>query len=163
MEETSWRKLMQINHEIEKYRIKTGMYASIDGYSCGFFEIPYRSYVLRAFVYDGITDGWEHVSVSLKNRCPNWEEMSFIKDLFWSEDECVVQFHVPKQDHVNNHPYCLHLWRNKEKEFDRPSSCTVGVKEEILKEFTQKLMDGMSPCPPEYNKVFMDNLDGLLT
>ena len=39
--------------------------------------------------------GWEHVSVSLpgQSRCPRWDEMCFIKDLFWAEDECVVQYH----------------------------------------------------------------------
>jgi len=56
-------------------------------------------------------DGWEHVSVSLKNRCPNWPEMSFIKDLFWDEEDQVVQYHPPKSEYVNCHPHCLHLWR----------------------------------------------------
>lgn len=36
--------------------------------------------------------GWEHVSVSLSNRCPTWEEMCMVKDIFWGEDECVIQF-----------------------------------------------------------------------
>lgn len=40
--------------------------------------------------------GWEHVSVSLSNRCPTWEEMCMVKDIFWGEDECVIQFHPPK-------------------------------------------------------------------
>lgn len=34
--------------------------------------------------------GWEHVSVSLSNRCPTWEEMCMVKDIFWGEDECVI-------------------------------------------------------------------------
>ena len=55
--------------------------------------------------------GWEHVSVSLKKRCPTWEEMCMVKDIFWGEDECVVEFHPPKKDYVNVMPYCLHLWR----------------------------------------------------
>lgn len=56
-------------------------------------------------------DGWDHVSVSLKNRCPNWPEMDFVKRLFFEPHECVVQFHVPESDHISLHPYCLHLWR----------------------------------------------------
>jgi len=55
--------------------------------------------------------GWEHVSVSLKTRAPNWAEMSFVKDLFWREDETVVQFHPRKEQYINLHPHCLHLWR----------------------------------------------------
>lgn len=56
-------------------------------------------------------EGWEHVSVSYKNHLPTWDEMCRVKDIFWHDDECVVQFHPPKADYVNNHPYCLHLWR----------------------------------------------------
>jgi len=56
-------------------------------------------------------DGWDHVSVSYKNRCCTWGEMCEIKDIFFREDECVVQYHPAKVDYVNNHPYVLHLWR----------------------------------------------------
>src|ERR1700733_966886 len=51
---------------------------------------------------DTTSEGWEHVSVSTRNRTPNWQEMSFVKDLFWNEEECVVQFHPPKSTYVNN-------------------------------------------------------------
>lgn len=40
--------------------------------------------------------GWEHVSVSYKNRVPTWDEMCKIKDMFWNDDECVVQYHPPE-------------------------------------------------------------------
>lgn len=78
---------------------------------------------------DPLSDGWEHVSVSTRRRCPNWIEMSFVKDLFWNDEECVVQFHPPKSDYVNNHRYALHLWRHKTQEFPRPPSIMVGVKD----------------------------------
>lgn len=56
---------------------------------------------------------WEHVSVSVLGRhvTPTWAEMDFVKNLFWGEDETVVQLHVPKADHISLHPGCLHLWR----------------------------------------------------
>lgn len=54
---------------------------------------------------------WEHVSVSLPHRCPTWGEMQMVKNLFWDDDEVVMQLHVAKKDHINVHPYCLHLWR----------------------------------------------------
>ena len=76
---------------------------------------------------DPLSAGWEHVSVSIRRRCPNWTEMSFVKNLFWSEDECVVQFHPPRSEHVNNHPNCLHLWRHKDG-FPMPPSILVGDK-----------------------------------
>lgn len=55
--------------------------------------------------------GWEHVSVCPRNRCPDWEEMSQIKDMFWREDEVVMQLHPAKSNYVNLMPNCLHLWR----------------------------------------------------
>lgn len=56
---------------------------------------------------------WEHVSVSLprQRRCPTWPEMCFIKDLFWDEEETVIQYHPKKSDYVNIHPFVLHLWK----------------------------------------------------
>lgn len=118
---------MRIKEECERYRVTSGLYGSQPKYPRGFFLIPYRSYELKVLAYDGIQDGWEHVSVSLPNRCPNWQEMSHIKDLFWEEEDCVVQFHVPKSQHVNNHPYCLHLWKKKDTVFELPNPLTVGI------------------------------------
>lgn len=55
--------------------------------------------------------GWEHVSMQLNvNRLPKWSEMCYIKDLFWNEDEEVIQIH-PKKSHYVNLTEALHLWR----------------------------------------------------
>lgn len=70
--------------------------------------------------------GWEHVSVSLADRCPTWEEMCFVKSLFWEDEECVVQFHPPKSDYVNCHPHCLHLWKDTRNIVLTPPSILVG-------------------------------------
>lgn len=73
--------------------------------------------------------GWEHVSVSPCSRkrksCPTWEEMCVIKDMFFEDEETVVQYHPPKSDYVNNHPYCLHLWRPTNQEIPRPPKLFV--------------------------------------
>jgi hypothetical protein len=72
--------------------------------------------------------GWEHVSMSFCDRCPTWSEMCKVKEIFWNDEECVVQFHPPKSKYVNNHPYCLHLWRKIGAEFEVPPSILVGLK-----------------------------------
>lgn len=93
----------------------------------GFFVCKLRhGQQVRVIASDGA--GWEHVSVSRKDRCPTWEEMCQIKDMFWDEDDCVVQYHPPKEDWVNNHPNCLHLWRPIGVEFPRPPSIMVGIR-----------------------------------
>ncbi len=73
--------------------------------------LNYRGYRLLVIATTG--EGWEHVSVSVPGtqRCPTWEEMDFVKDFFWTDSETVMQLHVPRADQVNDHPYCLHLWR----------------------------------------------------
>lgn len=75
-------------------------------------------------------DFWEHASVSLQDRTPTWNEMSFIKGLFWGEDDLVVQFHPIKSEYINNHEHCLHLWRKKDtNDFcERPDSIFIGIK-----------------------------------
>lgn len=72
--------------------------------------------------------GWDHVSVSRKNRPPNWSEMSFVKRLFFKESETAMQLHVPVEDHVNCHPHTLHLWRPHDQEIPRPPSFMVGPR-----------------------------------
>ena len=82
---------------------------------------------LKVIFSDG--EGWEHVSVSTQNRTPNWAEMCFIKSLFWGDEDTVIQFHPPRSEYVNMHPFCLHLWRpNAGQQIPLPPSILVGVK-----------------------------------
>lgn len=73
-------------------------------------------------------EGWDHVSVSHRARVPIWEEMCWVKDLFWTPEECVVQYHPPKVDYINCHPNCLHLWKPQGIELPRPPSYMVGPR-----------------------------------
>ena len=115
--------------KVEKFRLKTGFFQSNKGDQFGAFFIPYKPGKTPLKVICAPSDEeWQHVSVSLPNRCPTWSEMNMIKDLFWNEDECVVQYHPPKEDYVNNCTNCLHLWRWQGGEFPRPPKHLVGVK-----------------------------------
>jgi len=64
-------------------------------------------------------EGWDHVSVSLEYRCPVWKEMEFVKKLFMG-DVVAYQLHLPESDHINCHPYVLHIWRPWNKEIPLP-------------------------------------------
>lgn len=70
---------------------------------------PTGSHELRVIASNG--EGWDHVSVSLPNRCPNWPEMEHVKRLFFRDTETAMQLHVGTADHINIHPHCLHIWR----------------------------------------------------
>lgn len=59
-------------------------------------------------------EGWEHVSVApFGNRVPSWEDMCRVKDVFWGEEEEVLQIHPKKSEYVNIKENCLHLWKPK--------------------------------------------------
>ena len=72
--------------------------------------------------------GWNHVSVSWTNRCPSWDEMCKIKDIFFNKDEWVMELHPPESEYVNFHPYCLHLWQPQNQQIPTPPSFMVGPK-----------------------------------
>jgi len=123
---------------IEQYRIKEGRLSSDKSYgNNGAFMVPYRfsgATLLGIIVSDG--EGWDHVSVSLKNRCPTWEEMCWVKDLFFEPHEVVMQLHPAKSEYVNHHPYCLHLWRPQNRSIPLPPTEFVGPKQEPKNETT---------------------------
>lgn len=99
----------------------------------GWFFVPtYGNWYAITLASDGL--GWEHVSAHMFNgkqrRCPNWDEMCKLKSLFWDEEDCVVQYHPPKSEYVNNHDTTLHLWRPVGTDIPRPPSILVGVKKD---------------------------------
>ncbi len=108
-------------------RVRTGPLASNESYGTNgafMFKAGDGNSIL-AICSSG--EGWEHVSVSTPVRTPTWNEMCQIKDLFWDEEDCVVQYHPPRSEYVDNHPFCLHLWRMIGAELPRPPSIMVGV------------------------------------
>lgn len=116
---------MRIDPSVERYRIRVGCMGSDPGDQFGMFDgIPGPcGRDLRVIASEGDRElgvPWEHVSVSIPTRCPNWPEMCHIKELFWDDEDAVIQFHPPKSEYVNNHNYCLHLWRPMDGVFPMP-------------------------------------------
>jgi hypothetical protein len=110
----------------EEHRITYGPLASSDGFgNNGAFELPFQGVHLLVVVSD--QDGWDHVSVSLEHRCPTWDEMDFVRRLFFRGDEWVMQLHAPPAENINNHPYCLHMWRSQSESIPTPPRYMVGI------------------------------------
>ena len=142
---------------LNRYQVRSGPLWSDDSLGmAGLFLVPYpmaeRSPEgFPLFLYILSSDGsewdlpgldWEHVSVSVKmapfeggvveaNTLPTWSDLDFVKDLFWRPEETVIQLHVPKSEHVNCHPHCLHLWRPLGVDLPRPPACVVGPASEV--------------------------------
>ncbi len=110
--------------EAEEGRVKRGYYASTPESGCnGAFRVRHGGVEFVIIASNG--GGWEHVSVSLDKRCPTWQEMCWVKNLFWHPDEWVVQYHPAASAYVNNHPHCLHLWRPIGQAMPTPPQCMI--------------------------------------
>jgi hypothetical protein len=111
----------------ERFRVTSGTYGTTSEAGCnGLFMVKLaRNQTLRVICSDKL--GWEHVSVSRQDRCPTWEEMCAVKELFWDPEDTVMQLHVPRSSWISNHSFCLHLWRPLDLEIPRPPDIFVGV------------------------------------
>jgi hypothetical protein len=111
-------------------RILRGPLASDDSVgNNGAFDVPaiIGDRALMVIASDGL--GWEHVSVHVdekgKPRTPTWTEMCGIKDLFWDEEDVVVQYHPRRSQYRNLHQHTLHLWRPIGVEMPTPDPLMV--------------------------------------
>lgn len=121
--------------EAEQYRQNMQGYGGCYGDTFGVFLVPVSKLgtELRILATEscharedfGPEYAWDHVSVSTPRRPPSWAEMCFVKRLFWTDDETVMQLHVPASQHINCHPNTLHLWRPQLLIIPRPPSMMV--------------------------------------
>lgn len=110
--------------ELEKYRVSHPVAGRGDDKNGAFIiNLPNSRLSFNVIASSGM--GWEHVSVSTTERIPKWNEMHQIKELFFEDEEAVMQLHPPKSNYVNNHPNCLHLWRPINKEIPLPNVIMV--------------------------------------
>ena len=82
--------------------------------------VPMEGEFWQVRLSDGM--GWRHLSVTNAQRkaLPTWNVMCRLKEAFWGDDEWVVQFHPPKEEYINDHPFVLHLWSPLNDTLPRP-------------------------------------------
>ena len=109
----------------ERYRVTTGKMKSDSSYgNNGLFLVStFTGTELTVIASDQM--GWDHVSVSTKYRVPTWDEMEYIKRMFWEKESTVFQFHPPVSKYINNCVNCLHMWRNQKSEIELPPPIMV--------------------------------------
>lgn len=106
-------------------RIRFGPAGTDDSWgNNGAFKVTLGKTWFYVIASDG--HGWEHVSVSHRSRVPSWEEMCKIKALFWDAEDVVMQLHPRASEYVNNHAFCLHLWRPATGDIPTPPAWMVG-------------------------------------
>lgn len=95
---------------------------------CGFVWLDPDHRNRSATVVWSTGGGWDHVSVSYPSRTPGWMEMQRAKELFFEDEECVMQLHPKASEYVDFHPHCLHMWRPQGQEIPQPPSWMTGPK-----------------------------------
>lgn len=130
---------------LEPHRVQTAWppWGSCPGDRYGMFQFSRGEVKFIALVSTGINPDsgepdsivpWEHVSVRAcyvrrgkitRERTPTWDEMCFIKSLFWDDEESVMQLHPPKSEYVNFHSTVLHLWKPLSVDIPRPPKIAV--------------------------------------
>lgn len=113
-------------NKFRNYDFAKKYYGSFGDEGNGVFEVKIDGKTYNIIASNG--GGWEHVSVSNEKHTPSWKVMSKVKDLFFNDDETVVQFHPPKAEYVNIHQNCLHLWRSLEEDIKTPPTIFLGDK-----------------------------------
>lgn len=79
----------------------------------GNFETMWRLgllVVIRSVSRENDGRHWLHVSVSKQHSLPTYAELCRIKETFIGRDRKAIQIFAPRQEHVNIHPFCLHLF-----------------------------------------------------
>lgn len=118
------------------YRIRVGV-AATDGFN-GDITLPHWT----GSIVCSTGAGWEHVSVApyRKNITPSWDDMCMIKDIFFKDDEAVIQIHPPRAEYVNLKENCLHLWRCTYKKMVLPPAILVGIRKgQSLKDIQKEI------------------------
>lgn len=57
-----------------------------------------------------VENGKEHVSISHKKRYPTWDEVSYVRYKLMKPNSYVVQILPPREEYINLHENCFHLW-----------------------------------------------------
>lgn len=101
-------------------------YGGIGDEFAGVFNVPVLSTGIMLHVIASSGEGWDHVSVSLPDRCPTWEEMVYVKRAFFSKNEWAMELHPPEAKNISKHPFCLHIWRPTLAMIPKPEEWMVG-------------------------------------
>ena len=76
--------------------------------------------------------GWEHLAITpqpQRNKVPEWDVMCKVKDIFWDEEECCVEYHPRKSQYINNNEVCLHIWKPLNIELPEPPTILLGFQD----------------------------------
>lgn len=76
--------------------------------------------------HDGVM--WIHVSCARKSRLPSYDELQLVRREFIGEDKESIMIFPKKENYVNIHHYCLHLFSTDKMPLSEMSGFVGGIK-----------------------------------
>lgn len=73
-------------------------------------ESPYGLRVMLGGQTEEDGKKWLHLSVSRANRVPSYDDLTKVKRMFFGEEAKAIFIFAPESEHINIHPFVLHLW-----------------------------------------------------
>lgn len=84
-----------------------------------------QSIVITCASRDGIE--WIHASMTGINDTPSYAKMCELHRAVWGDRGYSYEIHPPRSQHVNIHPYALHLWGRADGRPVLPEFGTLGT------------------------------------
>jgi hypothetical protein len=134
--------MIKVPEEFRFFRPKHPLSTTKEAGNNGTFVIPHYKITGYVFVVQATEAvGWEHVLVQVipkqkkmrPSRYPTWQEVSWIKSLFWPDTDTVLQYHpnVGGMMNYSSQEFALHLWRPAIEELiPIPEKIKIEKKEE---------------------------------
>ncbi|MDE5860853.1 MAG: hypothetical protein K2H28_01515 [Ruminococcus sp.] len=89
---------------------------------CGWLYARHRK---RIFFTAKWNDNWEQVYISRVSNRPKWDELCETKEIFWNDDECVIQYIPSESMHKDKYNNCLYLWKSVSVEIPIPPETLI--------------------------------------
>ena len=81
---------------------------------------PFDPFCELFILVGSLSGAWEYVQVTAPDRCPTWEEMKFVKDCCWDEEDVCFQLHPAKSRYIDKSEFSLWIWRPTDIEIPQP-------------------------------------------
>lgn len=84
--------------------------STVDGGVAYWNKSKRMSVILSGFVEIATARRWIHLSIAKRDQMPTYDELATAKRLFVGDDIPGYFVFAPKAEHVNLHPFALHVW-----------------------------------------------------
>jgi hypothetical protein len=86
-----------------------------------------RSIIVTYGVHGDPKTPWLHASIAKRDEMPTYQDLVALHYGVWGDKGWAYQVFAPQSDHVNIHPYALHLWGRPDGRAELPNFGEFGT------------------------------------